>query len=137
MTKFISSPNIGTMKPVHEDERRSIREAEMELPDGSIKRVTELTVHGIARATLGNHYHRVPEYFTVHDGKPTILTAPKDAPNEVTVHDLPDGGFIIMGPEQVHTFIFDGPGRLVSTMDGAFDPTDMAPQKLEEPNTDQ
>jgi hypothetical protein len=134
MKKFISGPNIATMRPVHDDDRRSIREAEMILDDGSVRRVTELTISGISRAALGNHYHPIPEYFTVHEGSPTLLTANVVNPAEVTSEILDKESYVTIPPKVAHTFIFDGPGRLVSTMDAPFRAEDMIPHPLDPPH---
>ena len=135
MSQFISGPNISKLTTVHEDERRAIREAVLTGHDGALRRMTVLSIKGVG--VLGNHYHNSPEYFTVLDGDPTILTAPKEQPSNVAVHRFPEGGHITMAPGQVHTFQFERPGTLMSTMDGAFDPTDMHPQKLEPPTQHQ
>jgi hypothetical protein len=139
MSEFISGPQINAMKLVHEDDRRTIREVEMNLPDGTIRRVTSLAIHGPRdgeqSVALGNHYHDNPEYFAVLGGNPTVLTADKDTPKDVTVRTFPEGGHVVMKPGEVHTFNFSQPGELISSMDGAFDPTDLHPQKLAAPAT--
>lgn len=127
---FISDANIPRMEVVHDDERRSIREAEMRLSDGTIRRVTQLAIKGAG--LLGNHYHPKPEHFTVLDGNPTIITADNDNPQIVTERHLPNGGHITMAPGEAHAFRFDRPGNLISTMDGAFDPGDLIPFNIEE-----
>jgi|GEM_PF-1367062 len=130
--ELISGPTIPLMKPVHEDDRRAIREAEITLPDGTVRRITHLAIKG--SGALGNHYHHSqPEYFSILDGDPAVLTAPHDQPTNVQVRHFPDGGHLTVMPGEAHTFQFTKPGNLISSMDGAFDPNDLHPQKLENP----
>jgi len=135
MKQFISGPNIPVMKPVHEDDRRAIREATMTMPGGSLRRVTSLAIK--QSGVLGNHYHNHPEYFSVLSGNPTVLTAPREDPDSITVRNYPDGGHIVMQPGEAHAFHFDEPGELISSMDGAFDPNDMHPLPLKHPDKQQ
>ncbi|HEX8227394.1 MAG TPA: hypothetical protein VF572_06015 [Candidatus Saccharimonadales bacterium] len=133
-TEFISTPNIPVLETVHDDDRRTIREAVTQTPDGRKTRVTALAIKGAGSVELGNHYHDNPEYFTIHDGDPLVATASKDTPEDVTVRqysaDSPEDSYVTMDPGTVHTFRFAGKGNMTSTMAGEFDPSDLHPQKL-------
>lgn len=129
---LISGPEIPRLLPMHEDSRREIREAEIRMPDGSIRRVTHLAIKGAG--VLGQHYHPIPEYFTVRAGNPDIVTAPHDKLADVQVRRPPACGHVIMAPGEVHAFQFgEGGGYLISTMDGAFDPAQLIPATLDVP----
>lgn len=127
--QLISGPNIPSLKLMHEDERRAIREAALPQSDGTIRRVTHLTIKGAG--VLGQHYHPIPERFTVVSGDPVIATAPHDDTASVVVQRFPEGGHITMASGQVHAFEFGKEGgELISTMDGAFDPSQLIPAEI-------
>lgn len=133
MKEFLSTPNIPTMQTVHEDERRAIREAELQQEDGQLRRVTSIVVKSPKEGeemVLGNHTHVRTEDFVIHSGDPKILTAPLENPDDVTEHSFPEGGFITIPPETIHTFIFKEAGVLSSTMTGTFEESGTKPHKL-------
>jgi len=133
MKEFLSFPEIPTMKLEHEDARRAIREVALRQCDGSLRRVTSIEVNSPQpgeQMVLGNHTHEKTEDFVVLSGNPKVLTAPLETPSNITEHSFPDGGFIAIKPEEVHTFIFDGPGVLRSTMTGSFEQSGTKPHKL-------
>jgi hypothetical protein len=133
MKEFLSTIEIPTMQTEHEDARRVIREVELKQYDGSLRRVTSIVVKAPQNGeqmVLGNHTHVKPEDFVIHSGNPKVLIAPSENPSDVTEHSFPDGGFITVKPGDVHTFIFDQPGELRSTMTGTFDESGTKPHKL-------
>ena len=136
MSELISGPNIPTMKLVHEDYRRVIREVVVRVPDKGVRRVTDIAIRE-GGGVLGNHYHTKPEYFSVISGNPTVYTAPSSEPTNMQERSFPEGGHIVMAPGETHTFKFEGPGHLISTMEGEYDPADTVPQKLAIPQTSQ
>lgn len=137
MKEFLSGPEIPTMKLEHEDARRAIREVALQQCDGSLRRVTSIEVKAPQpgeQMVLGNHTHVRTEDFVIISGNPKVLTLTPDSENPsasiITEHSFPDGGFIAIEPEVVHTFIFDQPGVLRSTMTGTFDESGTKPHKL-------
>lgn len=133
MKEFLSTPDIPTMHTVHEDERRAIREAELKQADGQLRRVTSIVVKAPNQGeemVLGNHTHVRPEDFAIINGNPKVLTAPLDNPEDITEHAFPDGGFITIDPEVIHTFVFEEAGELRSTMTGTFEESGTKPHKL-------
>lgn len=131
--QFLSTPHIPTMEVVHDDERRTIREAELEQFDGTIRRVTSIAIKAATDGQpviLGNHYHDRTEDFAVISGAPKIVTAPEDNPSDRMHHEFPDGGFISMKPGEAHAFVFTQPGELRSTMSGTFEEGGLHPHKL-------
>lgn len=133
MKEFLSTPNIPTMQTVHEDERRAIREAELEGRGGQLRRVTSIVVKPPQEGEemiLGNHTHIRTEDFVIHGGNPTVLTAPLENPSDITEHLFPEGGAITIPPETVHTFIFKEAGVLSSTMTGTFEESGTKPHRL-------
>ena len=130
--KIISGPDIPRIEVVHEDDRRTVREVNLRLPDGTMRHITHLAIKG--SGVLGNHYHNDgPEHFAVINGNPLVVTAPHSNPTRLELRRFPDGGYVTMAPGEAHAFYFDQPGDLISTMDGVFNPDDMHPQKLEIP----
>ncbi len=135
--EFISGPNIPVMEVQHNDHRRTIREATVEIPgdehhESTVRRITHIAVKG-AGGDLGNHYHTKEETFSVVNGDPTVYTAPKEEPTHITVREIPSTSHLVMEPGEVHTFRFEGPGDLISSMEGQFDPADTIPQPLDAP----
>lgn len=133
MKEFLSVAEIPTMKLEHEDARRAIREVALRQCDGSLRRVTSIEINAPQpgeQMVLGNHTHVRTEDFAVLSGNPKVLTAPLGNPDDITEHSFPDGGFIAIKPKEVHTFVFDGPGVLRSTMAGTFEESGTKPHKL-------
>jgi hypothetical protein len=133
MKEFLSTPDIPTMKTEHADARRVIREVALKQCDGSLRRVTSIEVNAPQEGeemVLGNHTHVRTEDFVIHSGNPKVLTAPLENPSDVTEHSFPEGGFIAIDPDVVHTFIFKEPGVLRSTMTGTFEESGTKPHKL-------
>jgi mannose-6-phosphate isomerase-like protein (cupin superfamily) len=132
-TQFISGPTIPVMEVVHDDGRRTIREAELHSPGSPMRRVTSIAVKAAAEGQtmdLGNHYHSKPEYFSVLAGNPEVTTAHTDSPEDVTVRRLGPGDTVTMQPGEAHKFSFSGPGELRSTMDGTFEQSGTKPHQL-------
>lgn len=133
MKEFLSTPDIPTMRVEHEDARRVISEVALRQCDGSLRRVTSIEIKAPQdgeQTVLGNHTHVRPEEFVIHGGNPKLLTAPSENPTDITEHSFPDGGFITIDPEVIHTFVFTEPGELRSTMTGTFDESGTKPHKL-------
>jgi hypothetical protein len=133
MSEFLSTPEIPTMKIEHEDARRVIREVALKQEDGSLRRVTSIEVNAPQNGeemVLGNHMHNRVEDFTVLSGNPKVLTAPLENLDNVTEHSFPDGGFISIKPDVAHTFIFNQPGEIRSTMVGTFEESGTKAHKL-------
>lgn len=131
--QFLSTPTIPKMEVVHDDERRTIREVELEQFDGTMRRVTSIAIKAATDGqpvVLGNHYHDKTEDFVIISGEPKVVTAPESNPDDQTRHEFPDGGFISMRPGEAHTFIFTKPGEIRSTMSGTFEEGGMHPRKL-------
>jgi hypothetical protein len=133
MTEFLSSPNIPTMKIEHEDTRRTIREVALMQEDGSLRRVTSIEVKAPEygeEVVLGNHTHNRPEDFVILSGDPKLLTAPPENLENISEHAFPNGGFITIDADVAHSFIFNKPGEIRSTMVGTFDESGTEPHKL-------
>lgn len=132
--QLISGPDIPTMRLVHEDQRRAIREVEINTPGSPMRRVTEIVVNAALdgkSVDLGNHYHGRPEHFTIVAGDPVLTTAYVDNPEDVQVQKMHPGDTVTMDPRVAHKFNFpDGPGELRSTMEGTFEESETRPHQL-------
>lgn len=131
--QFISGPTIPTMKVEHDDHRRTIREVAITAPGSPLRRVTSIVVkkpEAGETMDLGNHHHARPEDFTVVAGNPTVTTAHKDRPDEVTVRAMQPGDTITMEPGVAHKFSFADEGELRSTMEGTLEESGTEPHKL-------
>ncbi len=118
------------MEQQHSDDRRTISEVLVESPEDGRRRVTLLET-GVDGGILGNHYHMSEsEFFALIKGSATLLTANHETPEDITETRLNTGDSIEIPTGVTHTFVFDGEAVMMSSMDGAFDPTDMHGQKL-------
>lgn len=131
---FLSVPEIPRLKVVHDDQRRTIREATLPQADGTIRRVTSIAIKAANDGkpiVLGNHYHDIPEYFTILDGSPTVITAPLSDPDAITERTYDSGAHLVMQPLEAHAFIFPPEGgELRSTMDASFEAGGTHPHKI-------
>lgn len=131
--ELISGPNIPIMELVHNDPRRTIREAAITVPGSPLRRITEIVVkrpEAGQTMDLGNHYHEKPEDFVIVEGTPKVSTAHIDNPSQVVVKVMSAGDTITMQPGVAHKFSFDGPGQLRSTMEGTFEESGTQTYKL-------
>jgi len=108
------SLSLGKDGVVHEDARRTITEATLGLPDGSVLRVGTITVKD-GTNTLGNHYHPDTETFLIRAGSARLYTASADTPDDVSSQDLVAGDTVVIPARVIHTFVC-GPGTVLESI---------------------
>lgn len=105
---------MGTVGLVHEDDRRRITEAVLDLPDGKCCRVGEITVGG-QTARLGDHHHPDVETFIVRAGSGMLYTASAENPSDVVFQTFQTGDTIVVPAGVVHTFLCE-PGTVLTSI---------------------
>ena len=91
--------DVLDLPEAHSDERRTIYEKIIELPDGGIHRISRSVVNA-DEVVLGNHYHDFNQEFR-GCGEGILYTAPKEDPSDITEQVLPPEGWAFSLPAGV------------------------------------
>jgi mannose-6-phosphate isomerase-like protein (cupin superfamily) len=113
----------------HSDDRRTIREVLVANTDGSVLRVTHITVHTAEAGPLGNHWHPWLERFIVLSGTFTVTLENIDT-GERDEFTVTGPAVLDVPPRTAHAFVAHGPGELMSQVGREFRVDDMITHQL-------
>lgn len=109
---------VGTLKLVHEDMRRAIREY-----NGEDFSITDFMIS--RRIPLGDHFHaRKREVFTIIDGEGYVVLKDTRDDSVPVIHPLQTGSVVAIDPFMAHTFVLDVGSQMQCMSSERFNPED-------------